>query len=486
MIARDVVIVGAGPAGMAAAIAMGEAGLRPTIIDENPTIGGQIFRQKPKAFRHGPDASSSPAAQRGAALRQRFEQLHDQFELMTDTTVWGIFKHNQIAIIRGGSWQIIEAQQLVLAPGAYEYVCPFPGWTLPGVMTPGAAQSMVKTMKVRPGRRVLVAGSGPFLLVVANQLHAAGVEVAGVVEAVQPLGALRHAAGLLVEPGLLREGVNYRRSLKRAGVPVEWGHVVVRADGDQELTTVTIAPCDRRWRADHDRRRTLEVDTLCVGYGFVPRTDLAQLAGCELQWSGTLGGWVPQVDEQFETSVAGVWAAGDGGGVAGAAVAALEGSIVGLAVARRLERLGVREFENLRAPLVGRLTRSGRFRAALDRIYRIGEGLGELAEPDTIVCRCEELTCKQVDTGIDSGGTDIRSLKVMTRLGMGPCQGRMCWPATARMIACRTGKPMEKIGPRSVRPPIAPLAIQNLLGELPVSLQATLGGDAKEWGDTPT
>ncbi len=486
MIARDVVIVGAGPAGLGAAIAMGEAGLRPTIIDENPTIGGQIFRQTPQAFHNPADSSSSPAAQRGAALRQRFEQLHGQFELMTDTTVWGIFERNQIAVSNGPSWQIIEAQQLVLAPGAYEYVCPFPGWTLPGVMTPGAAQSMVKTMKVRPGRRVLVAGSGPFLLVVANQLSSAGVEVVGVVEAVSPLRSLWHAPGLLADPGLLREGAGYLRALKRAGVPVEWGHVVVKADGEQELTQVTIAPCDRHWRADRNRGRSIDVDTLCVGYGFVPRTDLAQLAGCDLRWSEKLGGWVPQVDDQLETSVAGVWTAGDGGGVAGAAVAEMEGTFVGLAVARRLDRLGVREFENLRAPLIKRLTRSVRFRAALDRIYRVREGLGELAEPDTIACRCEDLTCKQVDTGIGSGGTDIRSLKVMTRLGMGPCQGRMCWPATARMIARRTGKPMAEIGPRSVRPPIAPLAVQNLLADLPVPPGATLGGDAKEWGQTQT
>lgn len=469
MMRRDAVIIGAGPAGMSAAIAMAEAGLKPTVIDENAQTGGQIYRQRPSTLNHRAAPShNGVVADRGADLRRRFEALSDRIELLCNRQVWGIFESNRLAVTAAHRWQMIEAEHLLLAPGAYEYVPPFPGWTLPGVLTPGAAQIMIKTQAVLPGQRVLVAGTGPFLLVVAAALHEAGVNVLGVVEAVSRAELLRCGWRLFADLGLLREGGGYLRKLRRAGIPIYDGRIIVGAGGDGEVSHVKFAACDRSWRPKKNRSQVIEVDTLCVGYGFVPRTELAQLAGCQLRWSNELGGWIPLIDAEQQTTVRGVWAAGDGAGVAGALVAQEEGTLAGLAMARQLGAIDDDCFEARRRPVVRRLARLRRFRAALDSLSRIRVGLDELCTDETIVCRCEELTRAEIDKGIDAGNNDLRSLKVATRLGMGPCQGRMCAPAMARHLAWRTDQAMDQSTPLQVRPPIVPLTLGDLAD--PVSM----------------
>lgn len=467
MIQRQIVIVGAGPAGMAAAMAVQKAGITPTVIDENPQVGGQIYRQPSASFTTGDKEDGNRVPDTGDGIRVEFLKHADRMEVLNDTTVWGVFPEKQLAVRRQDGWEMIHAEQLVFTTGAYEFVSPFPGWTVPGVMTPGGAQSMVKAMQVLPGKRVLVAGSGPFLLVVANQLHAAGMEVVGVVEAVRRSHVVRHAPGLLADLNMLREGRRYFRQLREAGIPFHWNHVVVEARGGEELTEVDLAPCDQQWRADRDRIRSVKVDTLCVGYGFVPRTELAQLTGCRLRFENLLGGWVPEVDHQFQTSVPGVFVAGDGGGVAGAVVAQVEGTLAGLAAAHRAGQLDDSDYDTRCRPLLLRLAKLRRFRSSLDRIYQIGPGLVDLPRDDTTVCRCEEVTLAEAECGMKFGGQDFRTQKVMTRLGMGPCQGQMCWPAMARRIAARDGKGKQPdaCGPRSVRPPTQPLLVGDLLDQ---------------------
>ena len=462
----ELAIVGAGPAGMAAAIAAAKAGASVTLIDENATCGGQIYRQPPTTIRPGTPSASKADVTHGEQLRRELADLGDRVKTLFDASVWGLFPGNQIAVQRAGGWEMIDAQQLVLAPGAYELTPPFPGWTLPGVMTPGAAQSMVKSMGVLPGRRAIIAGSGPFLLVVANQLHEAGVEVVAVVEAVRRRDMIPHMLGLLSDRSLLRQGREYLAKLKSAGIPVLWGHMVTEAhdteQGEEQLARVSIAPCDGSWRTGVVSA-TYEVDTLCVGYGFVPRTELAQLAGCEMRYVEEQGGWIPQVDETYQTSIESLRMVGDGGGVAGAIVAEAEGRIAGLAAARDLEHLDADEFASARHREDEQLAPLRRFRRTLDQIYRIRPAVTELAKMDTIVCRCEELTRQQVEQGIEFGGTSLRTLKVATRLGMGPCQGKMCWPSAARLIAAQTGKSVEACGPVSVRPPVGALEMSDLL-----------------------
>ncbi|MFT5474740.1 MAG: NADPH-dependent 2,4-dienoyl-CoA reductase/sulfur reductase-like enzyme [Planctomycetota bacterium] len=450
---------------MSAAIAAAESGLSVLLIDENPSTGGQIYRKTWAEATGGDEASPDEALHGGGRLRARLRELADRIEVLTDTRVWGIFDGTRVAISGPAGWETIHAERLVLAPGAHEFVPPFPGWTLPGVQTPGAAQTMVKSMGVLPGKRALVAGTGPFLLVVANALHEAGVEVVAVVDSVRRGEVLRALPAMMGQPGLLLDGWRYLRQLKRARIPVITGHVVTEARGADEIEHATIAACDRSWRPDLERQRDFEVDTLCVSYGFVPRMQLASLAGCKLHHVDELGGWLPETAEYGRTTVPGVWCAGDGAGVAGVIVAEAEGQLAGLDAARDAGVLSDAEFQRRSRGARRSLKGMGRFRAALDGLSRMRPGLSTLAQPDTVVCRCEELTQSEVQTAVDAGCTRMRDLKVATRLCMGPCQGRMCWPSVSRGIANSTGIPIEELGPTSVRPPLGGVTLGDLAQE---------------------
>jgi NADPH-dependent 2,4-dienoyl-CoA reductase/sulfur reductase-like enzyme len=462
MTESSAVIVGAGPAGISVAVTLAECGLQTTVVDENPLAGGQVFRQPPAGFQRAASAVSDSASRRGDELRRRFANLGDRIEFLGNRKVWGLFDSRRLAVANAAGWRMIQAERLVLAPGAYEFVPPFPGWTTPGVMTPGAAQLLAKSMHVLPGKRVLVAGTGPFLLVVANCLHDAGVRVVGVVECTTRSEALKAIPGLLSNLALASQGWRYLRRLRRAGIPIHTGHVILDAQGQEQVERVRFAPCDADWRPDRSRAVTVEVDTLCVGYGFIPRSELAQLAGCDMRWADELGGWIPATSEDGETSVNAVYVAGDGGGVAGALVAEYQGTLVGLHIARQAGAIDEATLQARRREVVRRLKKLRRFRRTLDKLSRVRPGLTELATDDTVVCRCEELTRSEVDIGVDAGCATYRSLKVATRLGMGPCQGRMCWPAMARRVALRTGRSMEQVGLISVRPPIVPMSVGEL------------------------
>jgi len=465
--ARQIVIVGAGPAGMSAAVTLAETGLRATVIDDNPRPGGQIYRQSawPTDEPAKPDnaARSTTLSDRGTLLRERFERAAGKLEVLAGASVWGLFPPRTVAVSHGEGWELIEAGQLVLACGAYEFVSPFPGWTLPGVLTPGGAQTLVKSQRVRPGKRVFLAGTGPFLLVVAHTLLAAGVEVAGVAETARRRDVARRLPGLLANPRLLAQGSRYLRELRRAGVPIHWGHVVTSAHGADRVDEVTFAPCDGAGRPDGRRQRREAVDTLCVGYGFVPRIELHRLAGCEIAYDELQGGWRPALEHSLETSVEGIWTAGDCGGVAGAVAAELSGEVAGLGVARRLDALDEAGYQRRMANLKPQLARVRRFAQALNRAYLPPRRITDLAQPETVVCRCEEVTRGEIEAAVEHGGNSGRTIKVMTRLGMGPCQGRMCWPAASRMIADKTGRRPEEVEPLSVRPPTMPVCLGDLM-----------------------
>ncbi len=459
--APRIVIIGAGPAGMGTAITLAERGLPVTIVDQNPIPGGQIYRYPavPPVRPRTPD--------RGSALRVLLDEHSERITLLSGHQVTNIETadaERRVSVCGPGGLRTLQPDQLVLAPGAYEYVPPFPGWTLPGVMTPGAAQQLVKSQGVAPGRRVLLAGTGPFLLVVALALHEVGVEVIGIADTVRRRDAFWKLPSLLSDGKLLKQGFDYLAGVRKAGIPLLTGRIVTRAEGRGRLQQVVLAPCDSDWIPDHDRSAPMKVDTLCVGYGFVPRLGLARLAGCELTPTNLPGGWIPTTDPWGQTSVPGVWTAGDGAGVAGAIVAELAGQLVGLGILSRCGVLEPGEVERLADPIRDRLRQLGRFRSGLDELAELKPGLSGLASTDTVVCRCEEITRETVDTAIEAGNTSLRSLKMATRLGMGPCQGRMCQPACARRlvdIGCSTA---EAVGRPAFRPPLVPVTVGQVAG----------------------
>jgi NADPH-dependent 2,4-dienoyl-CoA reductase/sulfur reductase-like enzyme len=464
----DLAVVGAGPAGLEAALIAAEAAATVTLIDGYPRPGGQYFKQLPTSFTGN---AAGLHQSEGAALLQRLDAANIQ--LLTDTVVWGAFP----APDHPGGWLLtlygpaapprLQARALILATGTYDRPVPLPGWTLPGVMTAGAAQTLLKHQRILAGRRILLSGSGPPQLAVAAQLVDAGAEVVAVLE----VASVSIGQGIQSLPALwgqwtrLREGWTYWRTLRRAGVSLRTGWSVIEIRGKDAVEEAVIARLDGNWRPVPGSEQTVRVDTLLLGYGFTPATQLSRLLGCDHDFRPAWGGWVPRRDDNLQTTCPGVYAVGDGAGVGGAALARIEGRIAGLAAARQVGRLNGPAAEAALARLQPALACERRFAAMLSGLFRPAPGLYQLASDETIICRCEEVRLAEIRAAVQSGARTVNEVKGLTRCGMGNCQGRICGELVARAIAAEAGLPgsdserIEAAGVFTVRPPVHPLPL---------------------------
>jgi len=462
----DVVVIGAGPAGLAAAIAAAEAGAEVLVLDENPDVGGQIYRQPPSTFhKRGGAVAQAKDHAAGKALIARARSLPIRFR--HGVTVWGVFDGTRVACVDAeGAFEVV-ARRLILATGAYDRPVAFPGWTLPGVMTAGGLQNLLKSQAVLPGRRVAVLGTGPLILVVARQLLASGAEVAVVAESTSYVTNWRSALSIVWEPGLMLEGARYIMALRQAGVPYLTSHGVVRADGDDVVRSVTSAALDRDGRAIPGRERSWDVDIVCVGYGFLSSVELVAQAGARLRFEPAFDAWVPERDDDMRTSLEAVFAVGDGAGVAGSVVAEIEGHIAGRTAARdlRFDRASEGTVRTARK----RLARLTRFRRGIDALYRFRPGLLDGIDGDTVICRCEEVVASQVRDAVAAGADHVNEVKGWTRCGMGLCQGRLCASTLAHLVGAAVGGAPEHVGPYTVRPPAKPVPIDALIEHVEVS-----------------
>jgi NADPH-dependent 2,4-dienoyl-CoA reductase/sulfur reductase-like enzyme len=407
-----VLVVGAGPAGIAAALEAAGAGCAVTLVDALPEPGGQIWRGQ----WHG--KAGLAAGRLFRALRQSAVELRLGRRVITAPGP------GRLGLSGPDGVEVPAYDRLVLATGARERFLPFPGWTLPGVLGAGGLQALVKGgLEVR-GKRVVVAGSGPLLLAVAAHLRARGARLLAVAEQAPARALAALASGMLARPRLLAQALPF------ITLPLRTGAWVTRAEGRDRLERV------------HLGGRVLEADLLACGFGLVPNLDLAQMLGCALE-AGLVA-----VDSLQETSVAGVYAAGEATGVGGADKALAEGRVAGLAAAGRAD--AARRL----APAAERARAWGR---ALDAAYALRPELRLLAEPGTILCRCED-----VAVGAVQGFTRGRDARLHARCGMGRCQGRTCGPAAEFLYGWAPGGPRQPLAPTPCAELVQALALQPL------------------------
>ena len=455
----DVLVIGGGPAGLAAGIEAAGAGLSVAVADERPTMGGQIFKQPGRGFRVTSARALGHDFVRGRALIETAERC--SAELLVRTSAVAIRGTAVVLVAEGECARTVEARRVIVAAGAHDRPVVFPGWTLPGVITAGGAQSLIKTQRVTPGRSIVFAGSGPLALAFPAQLRGYGANVTVVLEAGPAPGPADLARLARVARGnvrLLRDAAGYRARLLRDRVPIRYRRIVVRAEGDGRVERVVHAAADADWRPISGSEQAIEADTLCVGYGFFPSIELLRLAGCEFAYDEDLGGHVAIRDAWLRSSVERISVAGDGTGVTGSYAAVAEGRLAALGAARDLDALSAEEAERLAAPLRRRLGRQAAFRSALHRLHAVGPGIYELATTDTVVCRCEELTAGELDAAISSS-TDVNTVKALTRVGMGMCQGRSCQRHVAAAIARAHGGSIGGLPVATPRFPLRPVAI---------------------------
>jgi NADPH-dependent 2,4-dienoyl-CoA reductase/sulfur reductase-like enzyme len=461
----DLLVVGGGPAGLAATIEASALGLSVGLVDERPTFGGQMYKQFAARFRVRDPSALGRDYVRGRELVSSVEGSGAR--LMASTSAVAITFPELVLVADGEHARQVEARRVVIAPGAHDRPVVFPGWTLPGVLTAGAAQSLVKTQRVLPGERLVFAGSGPLALAFPAQLHHYGGNVVLALEAGPRPGALDVARIAQATPGnvsLVRDAVAYRLQLLRGRVRMRYSRIVVRAEGERRVEHVVHAAVDRDWRIVEGTEERIDADTLCIGYGFQPSVELLRLTGCEFGYDEHLGGPTVVVDEWMRTTAPGVSAAGDGTGVAGSYVALDGGRLAALGAALDLEAVTPAQAAARAEPIRRRLRRKAAFARALRPLHAVGQGIFELAGVDTTVCRCEEVTAGEISAAIEAS-RDVNVVKAFTRAGMGLCQGKSCHRHIAAMVARRHGIPIDAVPTLTPRSPVRPVPLGAIADE---------------------
>jgi len=461
----ELAIIGAGPAGICAAIEAAKSNVPVTVIDENTRPGGQIYRQPADTFAVTDENKLGKDYIQGTKLIRELEHYSQKIELIEDAPVWGIFADREIAFIHQDKSEELRPQKLILAEGAYDRPMPFPGWTLPGILTAGGAQRMVKTERVLPGKRILLAGTGPLQLVLANQLLQAGAEVVSILEAASVMAVGKCLPRFWGQWELLGDGLRYLWGLRSHNIPYLMSHAIIQARGEEEVKEAVYARVDKDGKPIPGTEKTVEVDTICLGYGLIPSARLSRLCGCEHKYDSCLRAWVPSHDENMETNLPGVFVAGDGAGIGGVFVAMEEGRLAAIKACQQLGYITQEEAQRRSLPIFKKLRGLRRFESALNEAFFIRRGLFTQITDDTVICRCEEVTAGEIRQIIANGATSINDIKRLTRAGMGDCQGRMCESIIAEMISMETKQPVEEMGWFSSRPPVKPFPLGILAAE---------------------
>ncbi len=447
--APGILIVGAGPAGTRAAETLVAHGMAAILVDEGQRSGGQIYRQPPQGFTRPAEALYGFEARKARSVHAALASLGEALDYRPGTLVWNIEKGIAHTLGPDGVGRI-AFDSIVLATGAMDRVIPFPGWTLPGVFTMGGAQVALKAQGCAIGEPVVFMGTGPLLYLVAYQYVHAGARVAAVLDTSRAGAAIPVLPGLLWGGRTFAKGLWYMTWLRAAGIPVRAGITPVAADGERALEAVLYR--DRR-----GRERRIACTGLGIGYSVKSEVQLAELAGCEMAFDPLAQQWLPEADEDGRALKGSIYLAGDGAGVAGADAAELRGRLAALAL---LADRGIAIDRALQARLRGRLRRIMRFRNALERALPAPFHLARTLPDETVICRCEAITAGDIRQGRALEPAELNRAKAFTRVGMGRCQGRVCGPAAAQILAAARGCDVAEVGRLRGQAPVKPLSIR--------------------------
>lgn len=453
----DIAIIGAGPAGLAAATTAADLGLDVAVLDEQPAPGGQIYKGVEAVTDSRPELLSvlGPDYAEGIDLVKSFRRSAATY--LPDALVWNVSEGRQIDYSQAGRSHRIEADHIIVATGAYERPVPVPGWTLPGVTTAGALQILLKTSAMIPDRPAILAGGGPLLLLIAVQLTRAGVPPAAVVETAgwgRYFASAHYLPGALRSGSYLKKGMAFQRVLRRNGVPVYRGATGLEVIGTERAEGL-------RFRSG-TKSHEIASDMVALHQGVVPNPQLSRLTGCEFRWNARQACFVPTLDRWFLSSNPAISIAGDGAGIGGAKAAVHRGRIAALGAAVKLGRLSAEDRNSRAAPERSALKRDGSIRPLLEALYAPPDAFTDPAD-EVIVCRCEEVTAGSLRNIARLGTTGPNQAKAFLRCGMGPCQGRLCGLTVSSVMSRARACDQDETGYFRIRPPLKPLRLEELV-----------------------
>ncbi|TCM67853.1 NAD(P)/FAD-dependent oxidoreductase [Rhizobium sp. BK068] len=451
------VIIGAGPAGIAAAAALAQCGLRPVVIDEAAQPGGQIFRHPRAELKRTDDELYGFDARRAVEFRDGFAALAPKIDYRPETHIWSACEGKLHVVSRSGP-SVQNWSHLIIATGAMDRIVPVKGWTAPGVYSLGGAQIALKAEASLIGQRVVFAGTGPLLYLVAYQYAKAGATVVAVLEVGNPFGHMALLPALASGRTAFTKGLFYMATLRRRGVPLLTGVrlIEVLRGADDHVTGIAY-----HWRG---RDKVATCDGLAIGHGLKAETQIADLLGLEFSFDPVQRQWLPHADRDGRSSMANVYLAGDGFSIRGSETAQASGRLAAAALLRDSGHIGPIEIGRDRRTVA----RTARFRKAMDQIFAFPHRVAAALSDDVLVCRCEGLTAGTVRQAVAaSGEAEINRIKAFCRVGMGRCQGRLCGASAAELIASAAGVGIETVGRLRAQAPIKPVTLADLTGGEP-------------------
>ncbi len=453
----DAIVIGAGPAGLTCSAELATRGLDVALLDEQASPGGQIYRNITNA---SPRQHSVLGADYTAGLEVIKAFKETPVDYLPQARVWQAEPTGEVYLSHGGASQKLTADYLVLSTGAMERPVPFPGWTLPGVMTCGGMSNLFKDSSLAPKESVVLAGSGPLLWLVAEHLFVLGTPIAAILDTTplkQIFPAMKHMPKALKRFGFMMKGVkligDVHITAMKKKVPIYRNVKDIAAIGVDKLERVTAT--------SGSKKISLEATTLLVNEGIIPNTSLLRQVGCAHSWDPVQRYWHPDVSIDGRTNLPSVFVAGDGNFVHGAKSAEYKGRLTALTIAREMHRITKAEHQELASPVQKDLESDLLPRPFIDALYAPRPDLFTIAD-ETIVCRCEGVSAKRIRDLVAEGYPDHNEIKAMIRCGMGPCQGRMCSSAIFELIAEGSNIPPQKIRQHRLRPPIKPVSLQEL------------------------
>ena len=452
----DLLVIGAGPGGLAAAVCAATHGLSVILINEQDHLGGQIYH----SIEHMSEDTKNLLGRDfkyGSRLVDAFKASGAGYSPMT--SVVSIDPDRSVVCLKDEKAFEIRAEQVIISAGAMERPVPIPGWTLPGVMGAASVDVLLKQSDVIPSGRVVFSGSGPLMLSVACHMIDCGVDIAAILDTSRLkniLSAVPHGLGALSNPGLLLKGLSMLKKIRAAKIPVIRDAANIRAIGEDRLTSVTFT------RKGKGRPQKLKTDLLLLHEGLIPNTQLSRVTGCHHEWDASHQYWQPVTDKWGQSSVEGIGLVGDGSGISGARATEYSGCIAGLHAACKAGKLTRSQRDDAARVHFRALKKANRIRPFIDALYPPNMEMILPKDPSTIICRCEEVRLSTILKSIANGFHDPTTVKNNTRSGMGRCQGRMCGTIITQILADRLSKAPEEIGYFRIRSMIRPLTLSHL------------------------
>ena len=462
----DAVVIGAGPAGISASARLAEMGLQVIMLDEQQRLGGQIYRNIQQSSQKTRDDMGDDYT-RGLNLALRFEK--SGAACCSGASVWDIEPDGYVYFSKDHQSKQIRANYIVIATGAMERPVPFPGWNLPGVMGAGAANNLAKEAGLTPDCNVVMAGSGPLLLLEACLLIKKGVKIQAILETTPKFlsaDAMLKVFSALKRIDFLKKGMKMVGDIKKSGVPHYKGITKLRALGSDKVEGVEAY--------NGSQRLYYPADMLLAHFGVIPNNHIYRLLGCHLDWNHEQRYWYPRTDKWGRTNFDTVFAAGDGAGVKGALAAEYKGELAALEIGHSLGIIPKYERDLMAKPIEDELAFDNHPRPFVDAVFAPVFSKDSF-DDDTTICRCENIRIGDIRKAIGEGVREVNELKIVTRCGMGSCQGRMCGPAMAEITGAELALSPNEVGVLKIRPPLKPIP----LGEVAeMELEGTGAGPA--------